>query len=303
MPRALWKGAISFGLVSIPVELHGAVRDTRPHFRMLHAEDRSPVKFQRVCQREGQPVSWDDLVRGYEYEKGRFVVITKEDFQAAALAKSRTIDILDFVRLGDIDDRYFETSYYLLPSAGGERAYALLREAMRAEGRVAVAKVILREDQHLAAVSVLHDALVVTMMRFVDEIVGMETYEFPAAGEVRRQELDMARMLIGNLAGDWDPTKYTDEYRSNLMRIIRARVKGTKPRLEEAAEPRQAEVIDLMERLRRSLGAAPAATRTVTAAGRGRKANASGRRTAKKTAAGKRTSAKAATGRKPKKAA
>jgi DNA end-binding protein Ku len=265
MPRALWKGAISFGLVSIPVELHTAVRDTRPHFRMLHADDRSPVKFQRICQREGQPVSWDELVRGYEYEKGRFVVITKEDFQAAALQKSRSIDILDFVRLDEIDDRYFETSYYLLPSAGGERAYALLREAMRDEGRVAVAKFILREDQHLAAIAVLKDALVITMMRFEDEIVALDTYDFPAANKVRKQELDMAKVLIGNLAGEWDASKYTDEYRANLMRIIKAKVKGVEPKLTEEVEPKQAEVIDLMERLRKSLGAAPAATRVVKA--------------------------------------
>jgi DNA end-binding protein Ku len=146
---------------------------------MLHAEDRSPVKFQRVCQREGQPVSWGDLVRGYEYEKGRFVVITKEDFQAAALQKSRSIDILDFVRSDEIDDRFFETPYYLLPSAGGERAYALLREAMRDEARVAVAKFILREDQHLAAIAPLDQALVITMMRFADELVALDTYRFP----------------------------------------------------------------------------------------------------------------------------
>ena len=263
MPRALWKGAISFGLVSIPVELHTAVRDTRPHFRMLHADDRSPVKFQRVCAREGQPVSWDDLVRGYEYEKGRFVVISKEDFQAAALQKSRSIDILDFVPTDQIDHRYFETSYYLLPTGGGERAYALLREAMRDEGRIAVAKFILRETQHLAAIGVLEDALVITMMRFEDEIVAIDTYGFPSAKDVRRQELDMAKMLIGNLAGDWDPAKYTDEYRANLMRIIQAKVKGKEPRLTDEVEPKQAEVIDLMERLRRSLGAAPAATRIV----------------------------------------
>lgn len=265
MPRALWKGAISFGLVSIPVELHTAVRDTRPHFRMLHAEDKSPVKFQRVCQREGQPVSWDDLIRGYEYEKGRFVVITREDFQAAALQKSRSIDILDFVASREIDDRFYETSYYLLPSSGGERAYALLREAMRSEGRVAVAKFILREDQHLAAIGVLEDALVITMMRFVDEIVPLETYEFPSSKGVRSQELEMAKMLIGNLAGEWDPAKYTDEYRANLMRIIQAKVKGKEPHLTEEVEPKQAEVIDLMERLRQSLGAAPAATRVVKA--------------------------------------
>ncbi len=279
MPRALWKGAISFGLVSVPVELHTAVRDTRPHFRMLHAEDRSPVKFQRVCQREGQPVSWDDLVRGYEYEKGRFVVITKEDFQAAALQKSRSIDILDFVRLDEIDDRYFETSYYLLPSAGGERAYALLREAMRDEGRVAVAKFILREDQHLTAISVLKDALVITMMRFVDEVVPLETYHFPSSGKVRTQELDMAKMLIGNLVGEWDPAKYTDEYRANLMKIIQAKVKGVEPKLTEEVEPKQAEVIDLMERLRKSLGAAKAETRVVAAGAKGKsKARASAKK-------------------------
>lgn len=265
MPRAIWKGAISFGLVSIPVELHTAVRDTRPHFRMLHADDRSPVKFQRVCQREGQPVSWNDLVKGYEYEKGRFVVLTKEDFQAAALEKSRSIDILDFVGLDEIDDRYFETSYYLLPARGGERAYALLREAMRDERRVAVAKFILREDQHLAAISVLKDALVITMMRFADEVVPLETHEFPSDKGVRAQELEMAKTLIGNLASEWDAGKYTDEYRANLLRIIHAKVKGKAPRLTEEAEPRQAEVIDLMERLRKSLGAAPAATRTVKA--------------------------------------
>ncbi len=268
MPRALWKGAISFGLVSIPVELHTAVRDTRPHFRMLHADDRSPIKFQRVCQREGQPVSWDDLVRGYEYEKGRFVVITKEDFQAAALKKSRSIDILDFVPLEGIDPRYFETSYYLLPSSGGERAYALLRDAIRDERRVAVAKFILREDQHLAAISVLGEALVLTMMRFADEIVAADTYGFPASKGIRPQELEMAKLLIGNLAGEWDPGKYTDEYRANLLRIVQAKVKGKEARLTEQVEPRQAEVIDLMERLRRSLGAAPAATRTVKAGGR-----------------------------------
>lgn len=296
MPRALWKGAISFGLVSIPVELHTAVRDTRPHFRMLHAEDRSPVKFQRVCQREGQPVSWDDLVKGFEYEKGRFVVLTKEDFQAAALEKSRSIDILDFVRLDQVDDRYFETSYYLLPGSGGERAYALLREAMRDQQRVAVAKFILREDQHLAAITVLEDALVITMMRFADEIVPLENYDFPSAREVRKAELEMARMLIDNLAGDWDPSKYTDEYQANLMRIIKAKVKGKEPELTEEVEPRQAEVVNLMERLRRSLGAAPAATRVVKA---GEAKRASAGRSGRKHAA----SRSAATGRSRKHAA
>ena len=131
MARALWKGSIAFGLVNIPVELHTAVRDSRPRFRMLHAEDKSPVKFERVCAREGKPVAWEDLVKGYEYQKGRFVVLTKEDFKQAALEKSRTVDIRNFVKGEEIDDRFFETSYYLTPAKGGERAYALLREAIR----------------------------------------------------------------------------------------------------------------------------------------------------------------------------
>jgi DNA end-binding protein Ku len=125
------KGSIAFGLVNIPVELHTAVRDSRPRFRMLHADDKSPVRFERVCQREGKPVAWEELVKGFEYEKGRFVVLTKEDFKTAALEKSRTVDIRSFVKPDEIDDRFFESAYYLVPAKGGERAYALLREALR----------------------------------------------------------------------------------------------------------------------------------------------------------------------------
>ena len=182
MARALWKGAISFGLVNIPIELHTAVRDNRPRFRMLHASDQSPIKFQRVCARDGTPVAWDDLVKGYEYEKGRFVVLTKEDFQAAALEKSRTVDILDFVKSEEIDERFFETPYYMLPAKGGERAYALLREAIRASDRIGIAKIILRETQHLAALQVIGQALVLTMMRFADELADITAFTFPSAG-------------------------------------------------------------------------------------------------------------------------
>src|SRR5947209_5434129 len=171
MARALWKGSITFGLVNIPIELHTAVRDHRPHFRMLHAKDKSPVRFERVCLRDGRPVAWEDLVKGYEYEKGRFVVITKDDFRAAALEKTRTVDIVDFVEAQAIDDRFFETPYYLTPVKGGERAYALLREALRESGRVGIAKFILRDAQHLAAIESIGDALVLSIMRFADELV------------------------------------------------------------------------------------------------------------------------------------
>src|SRR5207247_10021855 len=202
-PRALWKGSIRFGLVNIPIALHTAVRDHRPHFRMLHAKDKSPVRFERVCIRDGTPVAWEDLVKGYEYEKGHFVVVTKEDFQAAALEKTRTVDILDFVKSEEIDDRYFETPYYLVPGKGAERAYALLREAIRESGRIGIAKFILRDAQHLAAVEVIEQALVLSVMRFADELVDAPSFSFPAADVVRSRELEMAKTLVDNLASDW----------------------------------------------------------------------------------------------------
>jgi DNA end-binding protein Ku len=265
MARAIWKGSLAFGLVNIPVELHTAVRDSRPHFRMLHAQDKSPVKFERVCAREGKPVAWEELVKGYEYEKGRFVVLTKEDFRTAALEKSRTVDIRNFVKGEEIDDRFFETSYYLTPAKGGERAYALLREALRQTELVGVATIVLREAQHLAAVEVAGDAMVLTLMRYAEELVDTSEYTFPSAKDVRKPELEMARTLVENLADKWDPTQYTDQYRANLMKIIKAKMKGTQPRLKEDIEPRSAEVVDLMERLRQSLqgsGAARGAKKT-----------------------------------------
>jgi DNA end-binding protein Ku len=256
MARALWKGSISFGLVSIPIELHTAVRDHRPKFRMLHAKDKSPVKFERVCIRDGHAVGWADLVKGYEYAKGHFVVMTKEDFQAAAVEKTRTVDIIDFVKADEVDDRFFETPYYLVPARGGERAYALLREAMRESGRIGIATFILRDAQHLAAVEVIEQAIVLSVMRFADELVDAKSFDFPSAHGVRKAELDMAKALVNSLAAKWDPAKYTDQYREHLMRIIQGKLKGKEVRLEAAAAPRQAAVVDLMERLRRSLAQA-----------------------------------------------
>jgi DNA end-binding protein Ku len=272
MPRALWKGALAFGLVNIPVELHTAVRDSRPRFRMLHASDKSPVRFERVCAREGTPVAWEDLVKGYEYERGHFVVLTKEDFRQAALEKTRTVDIRNFVKPGEIDDRFFESSYYLVPAKGGERAYALLREAIRQTERVGIATIVLRDSQHLAAVEVVKDALVLTLMRYPEELVDVGAYTFPAATDVRKPELEMARMLVENLADRWDPSQYTDEYRENLMKIIKAKMKGKEAHLVEHEEPQSAEVVDLMERLRQSLQGTstgrPARPKTKAAAAR-----------------------------------
>src|SRR5262245_20113801 len=238
MARALWKGSISFGLVNIPIELHTAVRDHRPKFRMLHAKDQSPVRFERVCIRDGRPVAWEDLVKGYEVDKGQFVIVTKEDFKAAALEKTKTIDIVDFVSAEEIDDRFFETPYYLVPAKSGERAYVLLREAIRESGRIGIAKFILRDAQHLAAGAAIEDAIVLSVMRFGDELVDVGTFQLPKAKDLRPKELDLAKSLVNSLAAEWNPEKYTDQYRENLMRIIRAKLKGKKVTLEPEAEPR-----------------------------------------------------------------
>jgi DNA end-binding protein Ku len=254
MARPIWKGSIAFGLVNIPVEVYSAVRDHRPKFRLLHAKDEAPVRYERVCQTEGKPVAWEDLVKGYEYTRGQFVVLTKDDFETAAIEKTKTIDILDFVDPKEVDERYFETPYYLQAGKGADRAYALLREALRDSGRIGIAKIILRDAQHLAAVEAIGDALVLTMMRFSDELADLDEFSFPRQAEIRPAELKMARQLIDNLAASWDPAKYTDEYKENLMRVIRAKMKGRAPKLiAEDHRSKQAEVVDLMARLRASL--------------------------------------------------
>lgn len=254
MARAMWKGSIAFGLVNIPVELYSAVRDHRPRFRLLHAKDEAPVKYERVCQTEGRPVAWEDLVKGYEYAKGQFVVLTKDDFKTAAVEKTKTIDILDFVDPAEVDERFFETPYYLQAGKGADRAYVLLREAIKASGRIGIAKIILRDAQHLASVEAIGDALVLTMMRFADELADLGEYSFPKRADLRPGELKMAQQLIDNLVSHWDPSKYTDEYKENLMRVINAKMKGKRPKLQELeSTPQQAEVVDLMARLRASL--------------------------------------------------
>jgi DNA end-binding protein Ku len=251
---AIWKGSLAFGLVNIPVELRTAVRADHISFRLLHEEDLSPVKYERVCQADGEPVPWNEIVKGYEYEKGKYVVMTDDDFKAAAIEGSKSIDIIDFVKEEEIDPRYFETPYYLVPAKNAEKSYALLREAIRSTGAVGIGKIIIRQTQHLAGIKVVGDALVLEIMRFSNELVNESEYTFPARDNVRPQELEMAEQLIANLEEPFDPTKYTDDYRSNLMKVIKAKMKGKKPKLEEPEEePADTGVLDLMSKLRASL--------------------------------------------------
>ena len=250
---AIWKGSLAFGLVNIPVELRTAIRSDHISFRLLHEEDLSPVKYERVCQADGEAVPWNEIVKGYEYEKGKFVVLTDEDFKAAALEASKTIDILDFVQQEEIDPRYFETPYYLIPAKGAEKSYALLREAIRSTGAVGIGKIIIRQTQHLAGIKVLGEALVLEIMRFSNELVDASEYSFPSREDVRPQELKMAEQLVENLAEPFDPSRYTDDYRANLMKIIRAKMKGKKIEVAEPEERESTQVVDLITRLQESL--------------------------------------------------
>jgi DNA end-binding protein Ku len=250
---ALWKGTIAFGLVSIPVELKAAVRSDHVSFRLLHATDLAPVKYERICDREGTPVPWKEIVKGYEYAKGKYVVLDDEDLRSAALASSRSIEILDFVRAEEIDPRFFDTPYYVVPGKGGHKGYALLREAIRTTDSVGIGKLTMHQKQHLAAIKTSGDALMLETMRFANQLVDSTDLAFPAADVVRPQELTMATQLVANLAQRFEPEKYTDDYRANLMKIIRAKMKGQKIALPTPEEPESTQVLDLMSRLQASL--------------------------------------------------
>ncbi len=251
---SIWKGAVTFGLVNIPVHLESAVRsDEHISFRQLHKDDLSPIKYERVCQKDGASVPWGEIVKGYEYSKGKFIVITDEELESAAVASSHAIDILDFVAADAVDPRHFETPYFLLPNPGAEKAYALLREAIRTTGMIGIGKLTLRQRQHVVAIKAVGDALVLEIMRLATELVDASTFSFPAAAAVRPQELRMAEQLVQSLADDFAPEKYTDEYRENLMTIIKAKMKGKTVEFEQPEALESTTVLDLMARLEASL--------------------------------------------------
>jgi DNA end-binding protein Ku len=286
MPRALWKGTLGFGLVTIPVEIHKAVRDLGPHFHFLRRSDKSRIGYQTVAKADGRVVSKDELVKGFEYEKGRYIVLTPTEFEAAAVKRNARIDLIDFVPGDQVDDRYFDKPYYLLPGQGGDQAYAVLREAVKEAGFVGIAKFVMRDQPHLAAVEAIGDGLVLSTLRFREELVPLRDYDFPRV-KVDARDRKLASQLIGALAGDWNPEKYTDEYRANLMRIIEGKRKKQKPELERQEADAGPKVVDLMERLRQSLGQAGRGKRRTAAraAARPAKKTATRGRAKKQTAA------------------
>ena len=252
--RTLWKGAISFGLVNIPVKMYTATERKDIHFHQLHATCKTPVEYRKFCPTCQVEVKPEELVRGYEYEKGKYVILRDEDFQLLPGENTKTIDILDFVDLAEIDPVYFDRSYYLGPNPGGEKAYALLKQAMAETGKIAIARVMIRSKTVLACIRGWDQLLVMETMFFPDEIRTPElvTAEFKEV-KLHPNEISMATSLIKNLSAPFRPEKYTNEYRSQLMELIQAKIAGEEVAVPEA--PETGKVVDLMEALRASLQA------------------------------------------------
>jgi DNA end-binding protein Ku len=254
MPRAMWKGAISFGLVTIPVSVYPATEEKTLRFNQLHADDGGRIRMKRTCSIDGEEVDYDQIVKGYEYEKDRYVVLTDEDFDKIPVESSRAIDIVQFVDLDDIDPMLFKKSYYLAPEETGAKAYSLLREAMSQDNRVGIAKVSFRDKEHLAALRFKDDAFVLETMFWPDEIRMADFGGVDVDQKVRDQELQMARQLIENLTSEWNPEEYTDEYREALVKIVEAKINGEE--IEVVQPEPTAKVVDLMEALKASVAAA-----------------------------------------------
>ena len=253
--RPLWQGAISFGLVTIPVGLHTATRREELKFRLLRKTDLSPVNFKRVAAVDGKEVAWPDIVKGYEYDKGKFVVLKDEDFKRVDLEATDTIDIVDFVDLAEINPIYFMKPYYMEPQRGGGSAYTLLRDVLARTNKAGIAKVVIRNRQHLAAVKANGAALVLELLHFADELVNVEHLNIPSAKSPSSRELEMATTLVDQMTDRWNPSRYTDDYASALMKLIKRKVEsGGKSLPEKADRPKAASnVVDLAAILQQSL--------------------------------------------------
>jgi DNA end-binding protein Ku len=251
MPRAMWKGAISFGLVSVPVGLYTSTEEKTLRFNQLHDEDFGRIKYQRVCSKCGEMVDFEHIVKGYEYEKDKYVVLTDEDFDAVPVESSKAIDIVRFVDIAEIDPIYFQKSYYLVPEETGLKAYTLLRRAMEEDGRVAIAKVAFREKEHLAALRFKDNVFVLETMYWPDEIRAADFEILDKKVEVRDQEVQMAKSLIDNLTEAFKPEQFQDEYREALLDIVQKKVAGEE--IEVVPEPEPTKVVDLMEALKASV--------------------------------------------------
>jgi DNA end-binding protein Ku len=256
--HAIWKGSLNFSLVSIPITLYSAARREEVKFRLLRRSDLSPVRYKRVAEADGKEVPWEEIAKGYEYEKGKFVLVTDEDFERADVQATQSVEITRFVPLQEIDPIFFDTPYYLEPQKAGARAYVLLREALRRSGRVGLAKVVIKTRQHLAAVKPKDGALILELMHFAQELVDPRTLQIPGKMEIAAQELSLAQDLIERMEGHWKPEEYTDDFQHALMAMIQQKIKrgGEAPVHAAPAKKQSRKVIDLVSVLQRSLAQA-----------------------------------------------
>jgi DNA end-binding protein Ku len=265
--RAIWKGSVSFSLINIPIALYPATRREELKFRLLRESDLSPVNYKRVAEADGKEVPWEQIVKGYEYEKGKFVVLKDEDFKRADIEATQSVDIIDFVKLDEINPIFFDRPYYLEPEKRGEKAYVLLREALKKSGKVGVAKVVIKTRQHLAAVKPQQDILALELMHFAEEIVDASELKIPARVEVGARELDMATDLVTKMSDKWKPEKYQDDYRQAVMEVIQEKVEsGGKTAAPRGKPKRPTNVVDLVSVLQESLEQAGKATKRKPAA-------------------------------------
>ena len=260
--RALWKGTINFGLVNIPVALHSAEAPGTIDFDLLDRRDFSPIRYRRVSEKSGRQVPWDEIIKGYEYEKGEYVALTEEDFRNANVEATQSIDIIDFVAAGAISPIYYDKPYYLEPLKNGQRAYVLLREVLKKTGNVGIAKVVIRSRQHLAAVMPQGPLLILNLLRFPNELRDPSQLDVPEVGpkrlDISNQEVKMAEQLVEAMVGEWDPEKYRDEYREDLLKLIDKKIQSGQTKAVASAEKgpapkRQGKVIDIMHLLQRSV--------------------------------------------------
>jgi DNA end-binding protein Ku len=260
-PRSLWKGSISFGLVSIPVALYSAEAKEKLSFRLLDRRDFTPVRYRRVNEKSGKDVPWDDIVKGYEYDKSEFVVLSDADFQRANVEASQTIAISEFVEAAEISPIYFDKPYYLAPLKHGEKGYALLREAMRRTGKAGIARMVLRSREYLTALVVHGNLLVANLLRFPHDLRAADGIDVPGKDfkqlKITDREISMAEELIDKMVDRWDPKEFHEEYFDDLMKIIDAKIKSGKTKtIDEPAHPaapRSSKVVDITEMLKRSV--------------------------------------------------
>ena len=251
--RAIWKGSISFGLVYIPIAVYPATKEEKLSFRQLRSSDLSPIKYKKVAEADSKEVSADQIVKGYEYERGRYVVLKEEDFAKVRIESTHSIDITDFVELKQVDPKFFYKPYFLEPQKGGEKAYALLHRALSGTAKIGIAKVVISNREHLASVKPDGLFLILELMHFASEILSPEELKNGPVGAITEKELKMAQSLIDSMSASWEPEKYRDEYRTAMMEIIEQKAQHKEIAGKPAPVVRATNVVDLVKVLQESL--------------------------------------------------